>query len=422
MMIMMKGFMLPVTSRFRLCPLSTICALLLAAVLAAPRPVAAQAPPAKPVPNPSPDLLVLANGDTLHGKFVSEVDGKVTFHSDPLGDISLTWDKIKELHSNQRFAVLDKSVKLRGKKNARQIPVGTFDVANQAITVHPEVSSSSEPIPVKNAQYIMDEPTLNKQVYHEPSFFSGWSGPATAGATIVTATQNQYTVTGSVALARVVPTASWLDPHNRTTTDFSGSYGKITQPGYYVPPATPGEPSTYVPAAVTKTAIYHADAERDQYFSPRFYTLAQTAFDHNFGQDLALQQIYGGGIGWTAIKTPKQEADLRGTIQYESQKFISGAPTANQNLVGSTFAVNYVLHLKLLTYTQAVAYIPAYNQLHAYSGNESNTVAFPAYKSFSFSVGTIDSYLNDPPLAVPPTLRNSFQFTMGVTYTVKSKY
>ncbi len=100
-----------------------------------------------------------------------------------------------------------------------------------------------------------------------------------------------------------------------------------------------------------------------------------------------MQQIYGGGIGWTAIKTPKQEADLRGTIQYESQKFISGAPTANQNLVGSTFAVNYVLHLKLLTYTQAVAYIPAYNQLHAYSGNESNTVAFPAYKSFSFSVG-----------------------------------
>ena len=50
---------------------------------------------------------MLSNGDTLHGKFVSEIAGKVTFHSDPLGDVSLGWDKIKELHTSQKFAVLD---------------------------------------------------------------------------------------------------------------------------------------------------------------------------------------------------------------------------------------------------------------------------------------------------------------------------
>ncbi len=66
--------------------------------------------------------------------------------------------------------------------------------------------------------------------------------------------------------------------------------------------------------------------------------LGQTAFDHNFGQDLALQQIYGGGIGWTAIKTPKQEMDLKATMQYEKQEFITGAAGTNQNLVGSTFS------------------------------------------------------------------------------------
>jgi hypothetical protein len=34
----------------------------------------------------------------------------------------------------------------------------------------------------------------------------------------------------------------------------------------------------------------------------------------------------------------------------------------------------------------------------------------------------MDSYLNDPPAAVPPTKRNSFQFTTGLTYAIKSKY
>src|ERR1017187_6967124 len=81
----------------------------------------------KPAENPVPDVLVLSNGDTLHGKLVSEVAGKATFHSDPLGDVSLDWDKIKELHTNQKFAVLDDKVKSRSKKAARQIPEGTLD-------------------------------------------------------------------------------------------------------------------------------------------------------------------------------------------------------------------------------------------------------------------------------------------------------
>ncbi len=176
-----------------------------------------------------------------------------------------------------------------------------------------------------------------------------------------------------------------------------------------------------MPAVVTKSAIYHADAERDQYFAPRFFALAQTAFDHHYGQDLDLQQIYGGGFGWTFLKTPHQEADLKATIQYEKQQFISDS-SANQNLIGSTISAAYVLRHKLVTYSQSVAFIPAFNNPHAYSANETNTFAFPAFKNFSFSLGTLDSYLNNPPATLPPTKRNSFQFTMGLSYAIKSKY
>jgi Protein of unknown function, DUF481 len=187
--------------------------------------------------------------------------------------------------------------------------------------------------------------------------------------------------------------------------DFTGSFGKITEAG----------------VAPTKSAIYHADAERDECLSSRFFGLAQMAFDHNYSQDLDLQQIYGGGVGWTVMKTPKQEGDLKGTVQYERQQFISGSSNTETDLIGSTFAATYILHAKMLTYTQGLAFIPAYNVQRAYSANETDTIAFPTFKNLSFSVGTNDSYLNNPPVSEPPTKRNSFQFTMGLTYAIKPK-
>lgn len=365
------------------------------------------AAPAKPA---AADVLVLTNGDTIHGKLVNEIGGTVTFHSDALGDLKVKWSDVKELHTGQPFAVLNSAVTKRSRKKAAEIPVGPLDVENQTVTVHAVNGAPPPPVPVKEAAYVVDQATLDQQVYHQPNFFSGWNGAATAGATLVQATQNQYSASGSVGLVRTVPGVAWLDTRNRTSGDFSGSFGKITEPGL----------------PTTKTAIFHADAERDEYFSSRFFGLAQVAFDHNFGQLLALQSVYGGGVGFTAFKKAKQELDVKGTAQYERQQFIAppapGAVSPSQDLIGSTFAVNYALKLKLFTFVQGAAFIPAYNTPRDYSANETNTLSFPTYKNFSFSVGTLDSYLNDPPVSTPPTKPNSFQFTMGVTYAIKSKY
>ena len=95
--------------------------------------------------------------------------------------------------------------------------------------------------------------------------------------------------------------------------DFSDSYGKVTQPG------TPE----------VKTSIFHADAERDEYFTSRVYALGSTAFDHNFSQGLDLQQIYGGGIGWSALHRANETLDFKGSMDYEKQEF--QVSTQNQN-------------------------------------------------------------------------------------------
>ncbi|MDE3199373.1 MAG: DUF481 domain-containing protein [Acidobacteriota bacterium] len=380
-----------------------------ACALAISAPVAAQ-----DKPNPAPDTVVLSNGDTLHGKFVSVINGTVTFHSSVLGDLQLTWDKIKELHASEPFAVINKNIKIRVGKKLADLPVGTIEVSNNTLTIHAENSQQLAPLPVKDVPFILSQDLLNSKIRHKRSFIQGWAGSASAGATLVTATQNQYTVTGGFSLVKVSPPIDWLRRRARTSLGFTGSYGKIIQPSYF--DAT----GTFVPEVVTKSAIYHAEAERDQYFSERFFTLGQTAFDHNYAQDLDLQEIYGGGFGWTFLKTPKQEGDLKGTVQYEKQLFISDS-TQNQNLIGSTFSINYIAHLKLFTFAQNLAFIPSYNNPHAYSATESNTFSFPAYKNLSFTVGTLDSYLNNPPISYPPTVRNSFQFTMGLSYAIKPK-
>jgi hypothetical protein len=396
----------------RLMPAAVLFALL---PLASLRGLAADAPAGT-------DVLVFNNGDQLTGKLVSSAGASVTFHSDMAGDLTIDWAKVKEIRTGQKFAVLEKGVKPSRKTPDSLVPQGTVTIADQKVEVQPASGPALAPIPVGNVDFLVEDGTYHSQVDHDPGFFRDWHGAATGGATIVQATQNTYTFNAAVNLVRVIPDVTWLMPRNRTTGDFSASYGKITDPSY-IQPATAGPPptpATFVPATTVKTSIYHGDFERDEYLSDRLYYLGALAYDHNFSQSLQLQQIYGGGIGYTIIKDPKQTLDLKALIQYEKQTFIDALPGENQNLIGSTFSANYLRHLpKGMLFNQQVAYIPAWNNLHAYSVTELNMFTIPAYKRLSLSFGTLDSYLNNPATALPPVKRNSFQFTAGVTYAFK---
>lgn len=372
---------------------------------------------AKKAPEAPPDTLIFQNGDRLSGRFLRSIGDMVYFHSQYVGDVDVKWSQVKEIQTATRLIVLEKGVSPVYGNLPGDAPRGTLSVADNSITVKEEKPPGAEVIlPVKRAEYVLDETTLSKQIEGHPGVLAGWNGSVTAGATVVQATQNQYTFTGSMALARTVPTVTWLNSRNRTSLDFSGSFGKIIQPPYR-------SHGVMTPGYSSKSSIYHASAERDEYFSPRFYALGQTVFDHNFSQDLDLQQIYGAGIGWTAVKRPDQELDLKTTLQYESQQFIVDSGLYDQNLVGSTLDSTWVVKLPLkVLLKQEVSWIPAYNNPYAYSAGETNSLTMPFFKALAFSVGSIDSYLNDPPPLSPPTKRNSFEFTTGVTYAIKSKY
>lgn len=362
-------------------------------------PAAVRAQTTQSAAKPEPDVLLFVDGEKLIGQLESANDKQVTFKSDMAGEITVDWSKVKELHTSRKFAVIPKNVMLRKNQDTSTIPQGTVSAADQKLQVEPGGGRAPQTVPVADAAHVVEEPVFQKAVTENPGLFRDWNGSVTGGLSLVQATQNSRTLTGGFNLIRAIPTQDWLMPRNRTLLDFSVSYGKVTAP------ATPS----------IKTEIYHADAERDEYLSKSVFAFGQAVFDHNFSQGLDLQQSYGGGLGWTVIKDASQELDLKGSVNYIRQSFADS--TLNENLIGSTFAEDYNRKLPHgILFVEALGFTPAWNNTRAFSAVGSAALTFPTYKRLNFTVGTVDTFLNNPP---PGFKRFSFQFTTGLTYMLQ---
>ena len=362
---------------------------------------AALAQQSSPPPKPQPDVLVFTNGDQLTGKLVRADGGSVVFKSDMAGELTISFDKIKELRSSGNFSMLKKGPPSK----TNLVGQGQVNVADNNVTV---TSVPPVTLAIKDVGYVIDTPTYDREVHHELGFFHAWNGSITAGATLVRSTDNITSFTLGMSLARLSPTVDYLPRHTRTTLNLIETYGKATSP--VIPQTIPPSPSP----VVTKTSIFHADAERDWYFTPRLYALANTTFDHNFSQGLDLQQLYGGGIGWTPIQEEKQQLDLKADVHYERQSFFSQPEV---DLIGSIFGEAYHRNLpRKIVFTQAAAYIPSWNDSKAYSAMATVGIVLPTWKRLGASFAATDNYLNNPS---PGYKTNSFQFVAGLTYTLK---
>ena len=365
--------------------------------------IAAFALEAQTPPKPEPDTLILADGEKLIGHLVRSTGSTIRFKSDVLGEVSIDWSKVKELHSAQKFAVLTKEAaaaqeKVRGKgRPPAGVLEGNISVADEKIDV--ATTTGTTTVPIADAADVLDVGAYEKAFTRHPGFFSDWNGAITAGGSIVEATQTSKTFNESISLVRAIPAEDWLARRNRTTFDFSSSYGEQTQPG------TPS----------IKTSIYHADAERDEYVSKAIFAFGQAQFDHNFSQGLDLQQTYVGGIGWSVFQRDNEGLDLKGGISFIEQQF-AGA-TKTQNLASSVFDEKYMRKVfKGAIFTQEFSVSPSWTNSKALSALGNARLTLPVYKRLAVTIGAIDTFLNDPP---PAFKRNSFQATAGLTYSLR---
>jgi hypothetical protein len=360
------------------------------------------------------DRITLGNGDTLTGKVGKVVYGNVSFHSDELGDLTIPLIKIKEMHTATEFAAGAKTERLTKKNVAEQVPVGKIALENETLSVMLTQGAVRE-FPVKDLNFMLDEQAYRRELHNQSDFLYGWYGTATLGATVVTSTNSAQTYTGTVGLVRAIPTIAGLPAGSKTILNLSASYGLAKDPEIV------SGSDVFQTASVTKTDILHGDLEYDKFFTPMVFGLVSGSADHNFGNGLQLQQAYGAGVGWAILRSPQNDLAVRASLQYEQQQFYngitSGLGTPTENLVsasiGETWSRTFPHSIKFNEY---VTLNPTFNVVRAYSGVAGAGFLFPVYKNLNFSVTTTDNYLGDPPEGF---LRNTFQFTTGVTYTLK---
>lgn len=357
---------------------------------------------------PPADMLEFTNGDRLTGQLKSAAGGNVVFHSDMAGDLTIPFAKVKSLTSGTEF------VALHAEKPGKVKAVGSGKVTFEAETVVLTPTSGTEQtVQTKELSYLIDAPTYAKAVDHHATFAQGWNGMATAGLTLVRSTETATTFAGALNLVRAVPTVPFLPNRNRTTIDLAETYGTNRTP--VIPQTVPASAPVIV-----QTSIFHGDGERDEYFSPRLFALADLSFDHNFGQSLQLQQVYGLGVGWTALQDARQQLDVRADVHYEKQQLLptaTGAAQDNLNLLGSTFQENYRRNLpRKFVLTEWANILPSWNDQQAYSANAYLALTMPIFKRLGVTVAATDNYLNNP---APGYRTNSVQFVTGVTYSLR---
>jgi Protein of unknown function, DUF481 len=361
-----------------------------------------------PAAKPAPDVLILTDGEELTGTLERGVGSNLTFKSDTVGEVTVPAAKVKEFRSMQHFIVLKNKEKI---KRVHRAP-GSIAFEDNAIELT-TANGAPEKIADSDIAYIVDEATFDKEINQNPGFLSGWNGSITGSAAVVRATQNSVTYNIGTSLVRAVPSVPYLPPRTKDSFNLSETYGKLTQPAIAI---------TNTPASEIKTDIFHTDFEHDRYFTQRLFAFGGLSYDHNYSLGLQLQQIYGGGIGWTAILDPRQELDLKADIHYERQTFIqpvagSGlAPIPGLNLIGTTFSDVYHRNLPgKIVFNEAASFIPSWNDTNAYSAIATAGVTLPTYKRLAVSLNVQDNYINNPPIGFN---KNSFQFLAGLTYTL----
>jgi len=355
----------------------------------------------KPAAKSSPDLVIFTNGDQLTGQLERGVGNSIIFKSDDAGEVTISLDKVKSLQSVGVFAVLRKNSPV----SSHAVIPGTVRYEEKKLTVTTP-QGSVETLPEAQIGFIIDQATYRRELAKLPGPLYGWNGSINGGATIVRSTDNGLTYNAGVNLVRAIPAVPFLPARNRTSFNLQETYGKLTSP--VIPQTNPPSSTTAL------TSIFHTAIERDQYFSPEFYALAQTSFDHNYSQGLNLQESFGSGIGWTPIKTGHQQMDVKADLHYEKQTFQT--PASDQNLIGSTLTEAFHRNLpRELIFSESASITPAWNNSDAYSANALFTLIMPVFKRLGLTISSNDNFLNDPAAGYR---KNSFQFITGAAYTL----
>lgn len=323
------------------------------------------------------DSLTLKNGDHLTGTITAMDNQEITLKTDAAGEIKIKWTAVQALTSDKPLYVATPDKKTIS---------GTVASDGTDLIVHTATAGDLH-IPLAKITIVRSE--QDQQAYEKslhPRFIDDWTGGLNIGLAL--ARGNSDTTTFNTAFTGDRKTLS---------DEFKVSVSSIY--------ATSGTSTSGTPGGVTADEILGAVAYNKN-ITKQVFVFASGAFTHDALEDLNLQGIYSGGLGWHAIDTPKTTLDLNLGFNYTRASYSSGASATmgavsiDRNLPGVTAGETLMHKFGASTVlTESFIIYPTLTRINQYSFDLNTSVVTKINKWLGWQTTLTDNYVANPPIA-----------------------
>jgi putative salt-induced outer membrane protein len=255
------------------------------------------------------DQITLKNGDRLSGTIVKS-DGKtLVLHTEFAGDVTLQFAAITQITTEKELHVTTSD---------KKTVVGPVTTTDGKI----EVATKSGAVEVPPANVVLMRNDAEQVAYDKslhPGLLHGWNGGANVGFSL--ARGNSQTTNLALAINAVHTTVNDKITIYTTALDTNNQL------------ATPSTVANLVTAGI----------RYDRNVGPRTFGFVGADFMSNALQDLDLRGVYGGGIGFHAIKSDTTTLDLLAGVNYTHETYSDG-PVVTPVTVPPVFASYGITH------------------------------------------------------------------------------
>jgi putative salt-induced outer membrane protein YdiY len=241
----------------------------------------------------SADQITLKNGDKISGKVVKS-DGKtLVLHTDAAGDITIQFDAIQQITTDQEL-----HVGLKGGKTA----VGPVTTSDGKLEVATKAGGTVEASPgdVTVIRNDAEQAAYDKSLH--PGLMQGWNGGINVGFSV--ARGNSQLENLALAFTAAHPTLNDKITIYANTLDTTNNL------------ATPS----------TVADLIQAGLRYDRNINPRTFAFVGADFQSNALQELDLRGVYGGGFGYHAVKSDSTTLDILAGVNYTHETYSDGPP------------------------------------------------------------------------------------------------
>jgi len=323
------------------------------------------------------DQIVLKNGDRLTGTVVKSDEKTLLLKTEFAGDVTLQWPAIDQISTTQPL-----HVSLRN----GQTVVGPVSTADGKLAIAtPGQGTVNEPrTEVTNLRNEAEWTTYQKSLH--PPITRGWEGGANVGFALTRGNSQ----TKNLALA--------FTADRRTMTDRIVMYANSVYASNDAPGAVP---------TTTANAI-QGGIRYDRNLRPRLFAFVSGDFQTDQLQALNLRSIFGGGLGYHAIKNDRTTLDFLGGVNYTHENYTM----FNRNFAALTLGEELTHKVGGSTLiTQRFYFFPALSDSGAYRGTFNFGTVTKINKWFGWQNAFGDIYVSNPPAGKK---QNDLIFTTGL--------